>query len=302
MQNHKYSLFIFTIFIFIFILFSCKTKDINYINYYNKVYTIDSIHRIHKDTLATIKRYKKLFKQYPPVQNERITEYEVYIKMADKYHKNFGGVKSLDKLLAQTAPYWPPDRDFYQLYKRHGIDSAQVEQKFQQWKKGLNQVLVDSFSIAFKRDQYNRHIKETVEMNDNKNAKLLIWTLKNYGYPSMQKMGLWGDNRTLMSMGMMLNHMAYTKYYEYFKTELLQYVKSGECTPRDYIDMVDKYQYVNNGITMYGIFMRYSEANLNAADSARIDKNRAAIGFPRMKTSVKIAKDFFDKLKKQKNH
>ncbi|BAP30175.1 uncharacterized protein CHSO_1138 [Chryseobacterium sp. StRB126] len=119
------------------------------------------------------------------------------------------------------------------------------------------------------------------------------------GIHHYKKKGHRGREGQLMSMGTMLNHMAYTKYYEYFKKELLPYVKSGECTPRDYIEMVDKYQYVNNGVTMYGIFMRYSEANLNAADSARIDKNRAAIGFPRMKTSMKIAKDFFDKLKKQ---
>ncbi|OCA80020.1 hypothetical protein BBH99_17030 [Chryseobacterium contaminans] len=300
MKNYEHRLYLFTLLIISLAVFSCKNRELNYIDYYNKVYAIDSIHRVQKDTLATIKRYKKLFREYPPVQNERITEYEVYIRMADKYHKNFGGVKSLDKLLAQTAPYWQPEPYFYQLYKRHGIDSLQVEQKFLQWRKGLNQVLVDSFSIAFTRDQYNRHVKETVEMNDNKNAKLLMWTLKNYGYPSLQKKGHLGREGQLMSMGTMLNHMAYTKYYEYFKTELLQYVKSGECTPRDYIEMVDKYQYVNNGATMYGIFIRYSEANLSAADSARIDKNRAAIGFPRMKTSVKIAKDYFDKLKKQK--
>lgn len=300
MKNHNYNLFLYTILISIFLFLSCKNRELNYIDYYNKVYAIDSIHRIQKDTLATIKRYKKLFRKYPPVQNERINEYEVYIKMADKYHKNFGGVKSLDKLLAQTAPYWQPEPDFYRLYRRHGIDSMQVEQKFQQWRKGLNQVLVDSFSVAFIRDQHNRNIKETVEMNDKKNAELLVWTLKNYGYPSKQKIGHLGREGQLMSMGTMLNHMAYTKYYEYFKTELLKYVKSGECTPRDYIEMVDKYQYVNNGPTMYGIFMRYNEANLNAADSARIDKNRAAIGFPRMKTSMKIAKDFFDKLKKRK--
>ncbi|WET48934.1 hypothetical protein PYS58_20610 [Chryseobacterium indologenes] len=299
MKNLPYSLFIYPLLLFIFLLLSCKSRELNYITYYNKVYAIDSIHRIHKDTLATIKQYKELFRQYPPVQNERITEYEVYIKMADKYHKNFGGVKSLDKLLALTAPYWQPDRDFYQLYKRHGIDSVQVEQKFQQWRRRLNQVLVDSFSIAFTRDQHNRNIKEIVEMNDKKNAELLIWTLKKYGYPSLQKKGHLGREGQLMSMGTMLNHIAYTKHYEYFRTELLKYVKSGECTPRDYIEMVDKYQYVNNRPTMYGIFIRYNEANLNAADSARIDKNRAAIGFPRMKTSMKIAKDFFNKLKKQ---
>ncbi|UHO37506.1 hypothetical protein H5J24_17695 [Chryseobacterium capnotolerans] len=300
MKNDVYKLLQFLLLTLIFLLFSCKNRELNYIDYYNKVYTIDSIHRIHKDTLATIKQYKELFRKYPPVQNERLVEYETYIKMADKYHQDFGGIKSLDKLIAQTGPYWRPESDFFQLYKKYGIDSLQVEQKFQQWKRSLNPVLVDSFSIAFTRDQYNRNIKETVEMNDKKNAELLIWTLKNYGYPSLQKKGHLGREGQLMSMGTLLNHMAYTKYYDYFKRELLQYVKSGECTPRDYTEMVDKYQYVNNGITIYGIFMRYSEANLNAADSARIDKNRAAIGFPRMKTSMKIAKDFFDKLKKQK--
>ncbi|BAP30177.1 uncharacterized protein CHSO_1140 [Chryseobacterium sp. StRB126] len=282
--------------------FSCKNRELNYIDYYNKVYTIDSIHRIHKDTLATIKQYKKLFRQYPPIQNERIREFEAYIKMADKYHKSFGGMKSLNKLIAQAGPYWRPESDFFKLYKKHGIDSVQVEQKYQEWKRGLNQVLLDSFSIAFKRDQYNRHIKETVEMNDKKNAELLLWTLKNYGYPSKQKIGLTGNHGVFMPMIDILNHMAYTPYYEFLKTELLKYVKSGECTPRDYIDMVDKYQYMNNGITMYGIFIRYDESNLNAADSSRIDKNRAAIGFPRMKTSMKIAKVFFDKLKKQQKH
>lgn len=300
MKNHTYNLILYSSLIFIFLFHSCKNRQLNYIDYYNKVYTIDSIHRIHKDTLATIQQYKRLFKKYPPVQNERITEYEVYIKMASKYNQDFGGAKSLDKLLTQTAPYWQPNRSFYQLYKRHGIDSMQVEKKFQNWRRGLNQVLVDSFSIAFTRDQHNRSIKETVQMNDRKNAELLIWTLKNYGYPSKQKIGHLGREGQLMAMGTMLNHMAYTQYYEYFKKELLQYVKSGECTPRDYIDMVDKYQYANNGPTIYGIFMRFDEANLNSADSARIDKNRAAIGFPRMKTSMKIAKDFFDKLKKQK--
>ncbi|MBP2619375.1 hypothetical protein [Chryseobacterium jejuense] len=281
---------------------SCKNRELNYFNYYYKVYTIDSTHRVNKDTLATIKQYKKLFRQYPPVQNERIREFEAYIKMADKYHKSFGGIKSLNKLIAQTGPYWRPGSDFFKLYKKHGIDSIQVEQKYQQWKRGLNRVLLDSFSIAFKRDQYNRHIKETVEMNDKKNAELLLWTLKNYGYPSKQKIGLTGNHGVFMPMIDILNHMAYTQYYEFLKTELLKYVKSGECTPRDYIDMVDKYQYMNNGITMYGIFIRYDESNLNAADSARIDKNRAAIGFPRMKTSMKIAKDYFDKLKKQQKH
>lgn len=304
MKNYTFKYFLFILLILgLFIFYSCKNRELNYIDYYHKVYAIDSARRVDKDTLASIRQYKKLFRRYPPAQNERLEEYETYIKFADKYHENFGGKKSLNKLIAQVAPYWGADKrkdaEFFKVYKKYGIDSIGVERKILQWEKGLNKVLVDSFNIAFERDQHDRHIRQTVQMNDKKNAALLLWTLKNYGYPSLQKMGLLGENHTLMSMGTLLNHMANTKHYEYFKTKLLEYVKSGECTPRDYIEMVDKYQYMNNRETLYNIYVQSSEWNLNAADSARIDRNRRAVGFPGMKLSAKMVKDFFDKMKKK---
>lgn len=305
MKSYFFNYIVYISFISGFLLFSCKNRKLNYIEYYNRVYSIDSAYRIHQDTLATIKQYKKLFNKYPPVQNERLEEYEMYIKMADKYHKNFGGVKSLDKLITQVAPYWKSGKtkesDFINLYKKYGIDSTQIEKKVIRWREGLNKLLIDSFSIAFKRDQYNRHIKEIVEMNDKKNADLLLWTFKNYGYPSKQKIGLIGNEGVFMPMGDMLNHMAYTKYYEYFKIKLLEYVKSGECVPRDYIEMVDKYQIANNGETIYRIYVRYSESNLTALDSIRINRNRRKVGFPMLKESVDITNDFFKKLKKNNN-
>jgi len=85
---------------------ACKSKTLNYVEYYNKVYDIDSIYRINQDPLAAIKQYRRLFRKYPPVQNERIEEYETYIKLADQYGKRFGGRKSLAKLIAQSAPNW----------------------------------------------------------------------------------------------------------------------------------------------------------------------------------------------------
>ncbi|MGL6126087.1 hypothetical protein [Chryseobacterium artocarpi] len=279
--------------------FSCKSKKLNYIEYYHEVYTIDSIHRVNKDTLATIKKYKRLFRKYSPVQNERIEEYENYIKYADRYNKNFGGHKSLDKLIAQVAPYWKykrEDAEFFKLYKKYGIDSMALEQKVNEWKKGLNKKLIDSFSVAFERDQYNERRGPTVEINDRKNADLLLWTFKNYGYPSKQKIGLTGNNRRFMHMGVLLNHMAGSQNYEYFKIKLLEYVKSGECTPRDYIEMVDKHQYINNSESIYGIFSHYSTDDFNASDSARINRNRKAIGFPSLKKSSNITKDFQKKI------
>ncbi|KMQ58479.1 hypothetical protein ACM46_22535 [Chryseobacterium angstadtii] len=274
---------------------SCKSKKLNYINYYNKVYAIDSTHRVDKDTLATIRNYKRLFRKYPPMQNERMEEYETYIRYADQLHKNFGGKRSLDKLLDQVAPNWKYKRqepEFFKLYKKYGIDSITVERKILQWKQKLNSVLIDSFSIAFKRNQYNDRIGPIVEINDRKNAELLIWVFKNYGFPSRQKIGLYGNNEQFMFMGALLNHMAGTVHYEYFKTKLLEYVKSGECLPRDYIEMVDKYQYIHYYDTVYHIFVHYNRPDFNASDSSRIDRNRKAIGFPTLKQSLKITKDF----------
>ncbi|MDW9382644.1 hypothetical protein [Chryseobacterium sp. JV558] len=297
-QNKDINLTYITSLILCLFLSACKNR--NYIDYYNKVYAIDSTLRINKDTLATIKQYKKLFKKYPPSQNDRIEEYENYIKYSDRYNKNFGGHRGLDKLITQVAPYWKYKREdstFFKLYKKYGIDSIAVEQKIDQWKKGLNKTLIDSFNVAFERDQYNERTGSIVEINDRKNTNLLLWTFKNYGFPSKQKIGLTGNDNKFMPMGVLLNHIAGSQNYEYFKVKLLEYVKSGECTPREYIDMVDKHQYINHLETIYGIFIHYSTPDFSASDSARINKNRRAIGFPSLKQSSNITKDFQKKMK-----
>lgn len=285
-------------FIFLFIItisiFSCKSKKLNYIEYYNKVYDIDSTYRANKDTLSTIKHYRKLFRKYPPVQNERIEEYETYIRLADQHDKRFGGKKSLDKLIAQSAPNWKykrEDKQFFKLFKKYGIDSLEVEQKVKQWKKSLNQRLIDSFSIAFQRDQYNSRIYETpgLKEKDDQNAELFLWVFKNYGFPSLQKIGLYGNNDMFMSMGTLINHMAQSEHYEYFKVKLLEYIKSGECTPRDYMDLIDKHQYINHLETQYGIFQHADDPRF---DTVKINQRRKAIGFPTINKSKMLTRDF----------
>ena len=285
------SMFILTV---ISCMSACKSKTLNYVEYYNKVYDIDSIYRINQDPLAAIKQYRRLFRKYPPAQNERIEEYETYIKLADQYGKRFGGKKSLDKLVVQAAPNWKykrEDAEFFKLYKKYGIDSLEVEQKVTQWKKSLNQRLIDSFSIAFQRDQYNGRIYETpgLKEKDDQNAELLLWTLKNYGFPSLQKIGLYGNNNLFMPMGALLNHMAQSEHYEYFKIKLVEYVKSGECVPRDYMDLVDKHQYINYLETEYGIFQHADDLRF---DTVKINQRRKAIGFPTINKSRMITRDY----------
>lgn len=279
-------------FLFICILaFSCQTRKYNHITYLNKVNEIDSIYRLKNDTLTALKMYQNLFKTYSPYNSELIDEYQTYIILSDKYHEDFGGKESLYKLIPLVAPNWKynrMDKSFFALYKKYGIDSLEIEEKIANWKRGLNKRLVDSFSVASFRDQ-EKHRRDAVlrQKNDEKNEQLLLWTFKNYGYPSLQKIGLWGNNDTFMSMSILMNHAADSKRYPYFKEKLLEYIKTGECIPDDYAAMIDKYSLMTE-IPEYGTF-----SNVPIVDSVRVNKNRKRIGLPSLKHAKKIHDDYF---------
>ena len=172
-----------------------------------------------------------------------------------------------------------------------------MEVRVEEWKKGLNQKLIDSFTVAFQRDQSSR--KEgnypDVIKNDKKNAELLKWMFENYGFPSLQKIGL-SNGDLLMPSGPVLLHMAdYDEYYQYFKTKILEYVKSGDCPPRDYAAMIDRNNSHHKLPYTYGVYQGYE----NIKDSATINRNRKSIGLPSLKHAQWITKDFFKKIKKK---
>ena len=274
------------------IIISCMCKR-NYIIYYNRVYEINSLYSVEKDTLKALRKSRKLFRRYEPKNQERVDEFEKFITLSDKQHKNFGGKKSLYKLIPLVAPYWKywkQETDLFKLYRKYGIDSLEVEQKVSDWKKSLNRQLVDSFSIAFIRDQQNRQhdsLRSKRKGDDEKNTELLMWTFKDYGYPSMQKIGLYGNKEVFMPMGLLLNHMAESKQYDYFKIKLLDYIKSGELPPIDYMEMVDKHNWLFNKETKYGLFSHH----YTVLDTAKINLNRKLIGFHGLKNRGKMMRE-----------
>ncbi|MDR6371880.1 hypothetical protein J2795_004564 [Chryseobacterium bernardetii] len=253
------------------------------------------------DTLTAIKKFKRVFLNFEPRNDERMEEYENYIKFSDKYNKNFGGKKSLNKLIRLVAPYWRfkrEDTDFFKLYKKYGIDSIAVEQKVIEWKNSLNKQLIDSFRIAFIRDQVKDSITGQQSLNNfRKNASLLKWTLANYGYPSMQKIGLETDDGVFMPMLIYLNHMAQIEDYEYFKTKLLDYVKSGDLPPRDYVEMIERHVQVNHLKPVYGVKSTDEEI---IEDTVNINYNRKLIGLQSLKIRRKITKEFLKNNSKKK--
>ncbi|MDH5035812.1 hypothetical protein [Chryseobacterium cucumeris] len=272
--------------IILFFILSCKSKD--YIVYYNRVNEIDSLYRIANQPEKAIMQYKKLFKKYSPKNQERIKEYETYIKLADQHQKNFGGKKSLYKLIPLIAPYEGSYGSYFGLFKKYGIDSTEVKQRIADWKKGLNKRLVDSFSIAFVRDQAEgRRNPQLMEKNDRINAQLLKWTFENYGYPSVQKIGLIGNGGVFMPMHPLFSHMIGEKEYPYFKAKMLEYIKSGDCIPKDYANMVDRHNLQIDKVEMpYGSYPSYSAI----IDTMKVNRNRKKIGLPALKRISKVQK------------
>lgn len=282
------------IFLIVCVFFYC-CKNKNYIAYYHKVYEIDSINRVAKQPEKAVDLYRKLFRKYRPLNQERIEEYETYIKISDKYHKKFGGKKSLYRLIPLIAPYWKyrkQDPELIQLYKKYGIDSLNMEREVAKWEKNLNRKLIDSFIVAYKRDQVRLNNSDRVE-NDKKNAELLKWTFENYGFPSQQKIGL-NHKETFIPMGTILLHMAdVEEYHPYFKTKILEYVKSGECPPRDYAAMIDRNNMHHKIPRTYAVYMGYE----GIKDSAQVERDRKKIGLPTLNYRSKIIKDFLEKNK-----
>jgi hypothetical protein len=263
---------------------SCKSKEMNYVNYYNKIYSADSIMRFRNDTIKALKQYRKTFRKFEPKNNERIKEFETFIKLSDKYKRNFGGTKNLHKLIKLNALNWEDkkkDKDFIKLNKKYGIDSLRIEREVNNWKTNLNKVLIDSFKIALERDQQGRHYDlPLVKKNVNKNASFLIWTFENYGFPTVDKIG-WFPTPTFLS------HMIESEKYKYFKEKIPEYIKKGECSPRDYamlvdygLQIIDKKEY-----TYYGVNGK------EIIDSTLVNRNRKSIGLPSLKHKAKIWKD-----------
>ena len=276
--------------VLVFIISSCGTKKMDYISYYNKTLAIDSILRFHKDTLTVVKKYKKHFKKYKPHNQERLKEYETYIFLSHKINKNFGGKKSLYTLIDLITPYKYRYTD-YSFFKQYGIDSLEVVKRIKKREEKYNKILIDSFTIAYERDQSTRqdgdYTRET-KIADLKNVNLFKWSFKNYGFPSSEKVGAFTKwHYEDFYYVLFLHYVIPDSDYFYFKENLVQYIKSGECVPYWYADMVDRYEIeVARHKSYYNVTKTFED--LTTQDSIRINKNRASIGLPSMKHTVLI--------------
>jgi len=277
---------------------SCRTREKNYINYYNKVNEIDSIYRIAHKPVIAIKKYKKLFKKYEPKNQERLEELENYIYLSDRYSKNFGGKKTLIKFVKVIAPYKNSYKKHVPLFKKYGVDSIEIESEILSWEKSRNKVLMDSITTLFIRDQEGKRNDMGIMIrNDKKNADLMKWIITNYGYPSLNKVGQVGNDSVFLPLLTFFSHMSSSAGYPYFESQLKYHLKTGDCPPRVYSTMVDRYHLeVTKDDILYATYI----GNSIISDSAQIDRNRKSIGLPTMNHSKIITRDFFKKIKEER--
>lgn len=287
MKNYKTYLIIANL---IFLCFAaCKNKNIsnNYINYYNTALTIDSLFVIKKDTLQTIESYKKLFSIYEPKNLNQSKEYEVLIKLMSS--KSSDNIK--DKLMTLTrinAPRWKyskKDNTLLEIYQKNGIDTLMVSNQIMTWNNtNANNILLDSLRVVFKRFQQSEN-SDIFSKNDELNAKFLAWTFKNHGYPSSAKTTNWYSENDYISISQLLFRMTLSPDFRKFKDQILEYVKSGECAPQDYAEMIDKYNSENNLEPSYGFFIK----NIPIRDTLTINKNRKLIGLQKIQDQKILA-------------
>lgn len=278
------------------IIISCNTREKNYIIYYNKVNEIDSIYRIAQRPKLAIKKFRKLFKEFPPKNQERIEELENYIYLSDKYQENFGGKKNLYKFITLIAPYRNAYQEHLPLFKKYGIDSLEAANKTDLWLRSREKVLMDSITTLFIRDQEGKRLDVNISArNDLKNAKLMKWIFDNYGYPSLQKVGVFGKDDVFLPMSTFFSHMSASQDYPYFEKKLKRYLEMGECTPREYSTMVDRYHLqVLKDKMLYGSYIGVD----GIFDTLQVNRNRKSIGLPSLKQNNIITKDFLKKLNK----
>lgn len=288
---------------FFLIFFSCKPNELNYINYYKKVNEIDSIYRLANKPKKAVKKYKRLFHKYEP-KNQRYTkEFGTYLLLADRYNIDFGGERQVRKLIRLLAPssqfdHW--NNDYQVLFIKYNLDSLVLKNEIEQWKSVLNQELIDSVLIAIKRDlepKQGYYNKSLAYVNDLKNIKLLKWIFQHYGFPSQNKIGFEKEldlNNFFLNFGCS-NIIDNNNNFEYLEKTLLNYVKSGDCPPNYYAQLIDCYFWEKSKRIPYATNIRLIDETV---DTVWVDKNRKLIGLPSLHYQNILVNDYIKNLKK----
>lgn len=284
---------------------SCRTtvvdnnslkKEINYIPYYLKVYEADSLF-ITNNFQKSYQILDSLFQKYEPLEMENYYEYSNYIASSvmsghidgldgkiKKGYLNFGDVGFLHpqsyEIRQKIAKMSKLSKDEKELYKK-------------EYSKRINLSLRKRIDIMFDEDQSVRRKnlnEEGMKFFENKHAKELEEIIANYGYPDYQVIGSMNYEDANWNIPKPIScHILFVHQNIAFKEKylpfLLNELKRGKCSPRDYSAIYDSYLFKKSAelnIIPKQLYGSIGIENRALVNPKKIDSIRKSIGLPKL--------------------
>lgn len=261
-----------------------KEKEINYIPYYLKVYEADSLYIIGEyERSYTI--LDSLFKSYEPLDLPIYQEYVTYNKL-----------KIVLKIRIKRS-------EFSELFSKHGYTREYIENDsllnsyYNKNKKyfdnnfsGLRKNYLSSLNLElrktilemkqqdqlYRKKEYKNHLEEQ-ERIDSLNTVKLITIFNTLGYPNEKLIGNFSIDNTNSNISAILLHTKDSIRVNYFMPKILEYVKKGQASPRDYATMQDQYFLYNGEEQYYGTYTTKEKITVPVSE---LNRRRKTIGLP----------------------
>jgi len=300
-----YKILFFLISIF---LISCKSyqkiggKNSDYIPYYLKVYEADSLFLIKNYSLA-YEKYDSLFKYYEPINMPLYFEFENYIKSGLLVKKDKSFKKEFKKIVANYGyTYGNIEKDT--LLQVLALRFKKSKKDIEKWQKQYNSKIDTSYryqlTIMNLDDQKVRNQKpvnwEGVAKVDKQNDSILRQMINEIGYPNFKNVGSFrklneSEKKVDLGVEVLLNHFTSSEEsFKFYNQILPNLIKKGECLPKDYAHLIDRYHTKNNKDSFfYFITFNYDFKN-NSSLVKIINERRKENGLP----SIEYEKIWFE--------
>lgn len=297
------------LFVFVSIsLISCKSyqkigdKNSNYIPYYLKVYEADSLFLVKNYSLA-YEKYDSLFKYYEPINMPLYFEFENYIKSGLLAKKDKSFKKEFKKIVANYGyTYGNIEKDtlLQVLASRFKKSKKDIEKWQKQYSSKIDTFYRYQLTTMNLNDQKVRNQKplnwDEVAKIDRQNDSILRQMINVISYPNFKNVGsfrkLNEDERKVdLGVEVLLNHFTSSEEsFQFYNQILPNLIKKGECLPKDYAHLIDRY-YTKNSKDSFFYFITFTHDFKNNPSLVKIiNERRKKHGLP----SIEYEKIWFE--------
>lgn len=297
------------LFVFVSIsLISCKSyqkigdKNSNYIPYYLKVYEADSLFLVKNYSLA-YEKYDSLFKYYEPINMPLYFEFENYIKSGLLAKKDKSFKKEFKKIVANYGyTYGNIEKDtlLQVLASRFKKSKKDIEKWQKQYSSKIDTFYRYQLTTMNLNDQKVRNQKplnwDEVAKIDKQNDSILRQMINVIGYPNFKNVGSFrklneDEKKVDLGVEVLLNHFTSSEEsFEFYNQILPNHIKKGECLPKDYAHLIDRY-YTKNSKDSFFYFITFNYDFKNNPSLVRvINERRKKNGLP----SIEYEKIWFE--------